>query len=293
MTYYIMETKQYKIENSTKHLYNLKIGKLKRYPWFTKRNIAKPNTIYNLIYDNITRNDGTIKTYLSAILYYVENENLAKKCDVLGYRSLIKQIRLNESKRDKDNVLSEKQNNFVTYKQLQSMKSELGKMTKKQPELLKFYTVMSLYVDLIPRRVLDYSCMLFYNKMPKQLNKKHNYLILSEKKFIFLNYKTKKTYGEQVIDISQRVVNLLQRYIKQYDIKEGDSLFNLSQSGFSQYIIYHMKKTFDISQFSMNSFRHIYVTSLFNKKLSVNDREKIALYMSHSLITSLLYSKHM
>ncbi len=45
--------------------------------------------------------------------------------------------------------------------------------------------------------------------------------------FVYNEFKTYKTFGQQVIDIDKDLSNILKQYIKHYKFKENDYLFGL------------------------------------------------------------------
>lgn len=78
---------------------------------------------------------------------------------------------------------------------------------------LLHFTVLTLYVKLLPRRNADYIYMIISQKRPEVFDTERNYLILEEKKFIFNRYKTAQIYGRQEVDIPEEVLEILYFYI--------------------------------------------------------------------------------
>jgi integrase len=85
-------------------------------------------------------------------------------------------------------------------------------------ELLRL-VVLSLYTLQAPRRNKDYVDMSIVKKVPADTE--HNYLDISEWKWIFNNYKTEKTYKQKVVDIPEDLKDILKVYLKFHpDAKE-------------------------------------------------------------------------
>lgn len=79
--------------------------------------------------------------------------------------------------------------------------------------------VLGLYTLTKPRRNKDYQLM----KINVDIDKAFNYLDLENKKFIFNNYKTNKTYETQTEDIPKKLYSILKTFIK-YKKPESDFL---------------------------------------------------------------------
>jgi hypothetical protein len=81
---------------------------------------------------------------------------------------------------------------------VQSFSNE-KKLTAAQYETLLSYVVLSLYTDIPPRRNQDFMDMYVVKEEPADDTK--NYYVLGNQTFVFNKYKTKKTYGKQVIPV--------------------------------------------------------------------------------------------
>jgi hypothetical protein len=95
------------------------------------------------------------------------------------------------------------------------------KITKPQEEFLLRFMILSLYVLISPRRNADYGLMKVVKKMSPDLSNEFNYLDLKNKQFVFNNYKTKKTYSQQVEDIPNDLWYVIKTYLK-FHSKECD-----------------------------------------------------------------------
>jgi len=87
-------------------------------------------------------------------------------------------------------------------------------ITEKQEDILLRFMILSLYSLISPRRNADYGLMKIVKKMTPDLSAEFNYLDLKNKCFIFRNYKTKKTYSEQVEDIPNSLWDVIKIYLK-------------------------------------------------------------------------------
>ena len=144
------------------------------------------------------------------------------------------------------------------------------KLKKKDFINLRNFMIFSLYMLIPPRRNKDYQIMYISNDMT---DKDKNYLDLKEKKFIFNNYKTKKTYQTLEQEIPDELMKVIHLYLKHSpnakDLKkkkhnipfivdeEGDPLKHI------------------------NSFTHI-LNKLIGKKIGVSMLRNIYLTHKHS-----------
>jgi integrase len=98
------------------------------------------------------------------------------------------------------------------------------KLTKEEYNQLLKFLVLSLYVELPPRRN-DYQQMKI--KTEKEEDNKYNYLDLVNKQFIFNNFKTAKVEGQKKITIPDNLYKIIQFYLKfKPDNKEDYFLVN-------------------------------------------------------------------
>lgn len=87
-------------------------------------------------------------------------------------------------------------------------------LSEKQYNILLQFVVLSLYTLINPRRNSDFMKMIVIKKNEKDLSTEYNYLDLQKRKFIFNQYKTKKTYSQQVEDIPENLWNVIKLFLK-------------------------------------------------------------------------------
>ena len=157
---------------------------------------------------------------------------------------------------------------------------------------IKNIIITALYVLQPPRRLKDYSQMIYCKRKPSKLKKEFNYLILTKyPQMIFNNYKTCKKYGEQDLFIeSKELINLLSNYIDSYHIKTNGLLFPNGEEDFKK----TLKNTFYKyceKYISVSILRHSYITySTKNNLLDLMEsREELSKKMGHSVNTQLNY----
>ena len=166
--------------------------------------------------------DNTIKNYFASIVAVLTNlkkrgvKGLLKKYDKELQKLVIK------TSTDK-NTPNEKENeNWLDYNKIVEIKEKLTEqikeidiknITKTQYNNLLKLVVLSLYIDIPPRRNQDYLEMLIIldNKIPN--NKSKNYYVFKKDLFIFNKYKTSKSYSSIQIQIPSTLKAVLLFYI--------------------------------------------------------------------------------
>lgn len=80
------------------------------------------------------------------------------------------------------------------------------------------YLILSLYILQAPRRSRDYIYMKVINTYSPELSKEFNYY--DGKNFYFNVYKTRGKYGEQILNVSKELTEIINNYIKNNNIDD-------------------------------------------------------------------------
>jgi hypothetical protein len=155
-----------------------------------------------------------------------------------------------------------------TQQNLNTVIEEIGKkrkITDEQYKRLHDLAIVSLYILIPPRRVLDYSCMII--GAPTD-DKETNYY--SDGKFYFNNYKTKGTYDQQVIDVPKELQDILKVWLKFKRGEDNHLLVKKSQqvkynnTGYTaKDLSSYIKIAFDNPSMGISLLRGKYLTSKF------------------------------
>lgn len=168
---------------------------------------------------------NTRRTYLISIVSLLKQEPKMAALYDKYYKLLMeynKELKTNNVKSDNQ------KENWISQADVMSKQQELSgvlpelkkKITIDQYNRLLNLIVLSLYTLQAPRRNLDYLKMMVINKYSPELPTDLNYLDLSTGSFIFRNFKTKKTYLDQVIKISDGLMELIKIYLKYHPLKK-------------------------------------------------------------------------
>jgi hypothetical protein len=150
--------------------------------------------------------------------------------------------------------------------------------------------IYNLYTKFPPRRLSDYSNMI-YIADPMSIDKggQHNYVIESDRKFLFQNYKTCRSFGIQTFQIPDNLWDAIDRYIDEAGISYGDHLLKFGRgkaTGDTQSLASHLKRIFGGS---VDAIRHAYITRLYRDPAAIYNIEDISLKMGHKIDTHIGY----
>ena len=166
------------------------------------------------------------------------------------------------------------------------------------------YLLIALFTLTPPRRARDYSEMIITNKENNK-NKNINYLVIINNEplyFLFNNYKTSKTYGEQKININNHLKSVIKKYlkIKNYD-DDGINkrLFTINKNkiltanNLSKKIKSIFLKSFLKKPININLIRHIFISEKVGEEEIelLKYRKHIAYAMGHSADMQIQYIK--
>ena len=211
------------------------------------------------------------------------------------YHNKMMELNKDLNKKEKMEVKTDEQKkNWISQEEVKNTLDDLKqkvekfkndkKITKYEYDTLLNYLVLALYVLNPPRRNKDYQIMMMFRNYKDDLNENYNYLDVDNKQFIFRNYKTEKTHGEQIIPINDDLMSIINLYIKHYPQKlnkkfyvpflvnyKGEPLTKIND------ITNILNKIFD-KKIGSSMLRKIYLTEKYSdvKKESKKDAELMA-----------------
>jgi len=234
------------------------------------------------------------KTILSSLVVVCGDDN-KKACQ--KYRSLMMEDALKSNKEYETQTKTQKQaDNWISYDEVKqvynNLKKEVSPLLSKKDlnddelQRIQNYIILSLYTDIAPRRLMDYTEL----KIRGDINKdEDNYLL--KNKFIFNKYKTSKFYGTQELELPLKLKLLINKWLK---INNTDYLLfdtkqqKLTPSKLNQ----RMNKIFN-KNIGASMLRHIYISDeVLADVPSLEKLKKISSDMSHNLMQQMLYKKN-
>lgn len=225
----------------------------------------------------------TIKSCLNAIIWILKetyDENQIK--NILDeYKSLVKHLRLSCIY---DTYNQNRNNSKVPYWEILLKRKDENKDNDDK------YLISCLYTLIPPRRIKDYSNMYYITSKNNKKEKSKNYFCLKEKCFIFNNYKTNKTYGEQIIKINDELFKILEKYVNKYKKKNGDILLDINNDKYDNKIKRLLKDSLGCG---VDNLRHSFISYTYsNQLLSIQEIQELSNLMGHSIKTHLGYRKN-
>lgn len=287
------------ISNSSINLYSRNLLKLNDNKKIENlnflNNITKILTKINKITDKLTTKRNYIISIVS-LLSILKNNN--RKITNLYNKYFEVLNELNNSLKNTNEKSITENKNWIEKEELDNiynnLKEEIDKIKKSKDldinDYNKYlsYIILSLYYLQPPRRNKDYQNMVIINDINDGSDKNKNYLSLNDKKFIFNNFKTEKTYKSQTIDIKDDLLNILKEWIKYKNkYNKSDLLLNWSNGS-------NLKNVNDITRILNKIFKKNISSSMLRKMFHTNkygslidELNKDSNNMSHSVSTIL------
>jgi hypothetical protein len=170
---------------------------------------------------------NTQRSYVISIVSLLKEEPKLKKLYDSYYQILMKYNKEKEVNNDKSETQKE---NWMTQedvlKVFETLKEGVKDLDKKkkwnEDDFTKYlhFLVLSLYTLQAPRRNLDYQFAIMTKKYdPEKMDKKFNYLDLTNWNWIFNNYKTKGTYHTQVVPVAEEMKPILEVWLTHHPHK--------------------------------------------------------------------------
>ena len=237
-----------------------------------------------------TLTPSTRKNVMTAIMVLLKAFN-TKKATLNKYEKYFEEL-INDYENNYDKqTKSEKENkNWITQEELQNKikeledkinKYDMSKLTQSQEDIIQQHLLLLLYTEIPPMRN-DYAQMKVYHE--KEV-KGENYIHLKKKVIILNKYKTSKTYGEKEIDISDKIIKLIKRWV---DITGNEYLLinirdrnPMTNNGLTKYL----NKIFKPKKVSTTLLRKLYLSEKYPVVHDRKDMKKDAYIMGHSLDT--------
>lgn len=253
---------------------------------FMKVMETKPNEILRFLKDKKPQNRKTVLAVMVSVLGKGVGADAYRKQmleDANEYNSVLR----TQHKTEKQ------QNNWLEWQEVLKIYDEFYKETyplfrkrkldTKDLNQLVALIILSCYVLLPPRRSRDYTEM----KLKDYDKEKDNYY--EKGKFHFLNYKTAKNYGEQIVKVPPKLRLLLKRWEEVnptswliFDSKKGPMAVSR--------LTFILNKIFG-KNISTSMLRHIFLSNQLKDTPTLNQRDELAREMGHSVEQADLYRK--
>ena len=128
----------------------------------------------------------------------------------------------------------------------------------------------------------------------EEAGEKKNILDLKRGVILLNNYKTSKSYGEQIVSLPKKLVECFKRYIREYNIKPGQPVFQSSGGMMVSNPSLLVKQAFrrgGMKNVTVNYLRHARIMDMYESNTSVKEKEDLAKEMNHSVQTQSFYNR--
>lgn len=238
---------------------------------------------------------NTKKQYLISIVSALKLTNKKKLfTEYTKYMNEIAKMIKDKPKEEQQKTLK---NNYITWEEVNEIFNQyynkLNDFKNKKHFNIQEYNILlktlilSLYILLPVRRNKDYYQSIITNKKNFDIDENFNYCDLYNKVYIYNNFKTKKIYGQQTVEIPQKLMNILKLYVKHHPLietKQFEVPFLVEYSGKpindSPTITKILNNIFD-KNISSSMLRHIFITDKFKKE--DDEKKQTAKEMGHSV----------
>jgi hypothetical protein len=230
------------------------------------------------------------KTVLAALVSLCGKNSCAE-----AYRGLMmKDIHDYNDLQKKQEMTTTQKDNWITQEQVKELYNKIAQDTKhllKKKDLTSAdkkafmdFVILSVFVLIEPRRLLDYTAF----KVRNIDTKVDNYM--DKLSLVFNNYKTRKVYGQQKVKIPRALNFIIRRWAEKSGndyLLFGDTGRPLNQSQ----LTLRLNKIFG-KNVSVNALRHSFITENVLKNMPLLKKmEQTAENMGNSFQSQILYKK--
>ena len=242
------------------------------------------------------------KTRLSALIVFLDNpkeitEDALKTMDVFRKQMMkdgaeySRELRLQEKTPKQEDGWMDWNDIITNYKNLEKEVSYFKtqtSLTKQQFKRVQMFVLLSCLLLISPRRSTDYVMFKIRNE---DINK-DNFMETKGRKsyFVFNTYKTAKKYGKETIEIPTALKNIINRWklINKNDYllvnSNMDKKINATQLNSMLYDYFN-------KPLSTSLIRHIFLSEKYKNVPALQEMQKTADEMGHSLTQALEYVK--
>jgi len=197
-----------------------------------------------------------------------------------AYRNMmLKDLKDKETDIDKQELTDKQRANWLTQDAIKERLDELKhessfiykKATKTSQDLqrLQSYIILNLYGGQLisPRRALDFTALKIHGDIDEN---KDNYIDYKHKCFVFNQFKTVRSHGQETLAIPTPLMSILKKWI---EVNTHDYLLidGRGQSLDSVTLNQRINKIFpDKKNIGVNGFRKVYLTNKYGDTIQVN-----------------------
>ena len=241
-----------------------------------------------------------IMEHLKDIIFSKRKTILAALVVITGNKEYTKMMSSDINEYNKEQLLQKKDGKFENMIEISDVEKVMKKLEKETKPLfkkenlnMKDYQKIQDYILLAltsgiyqaPRRSLDWVM-----KVKNYDAEKDNYVDMKKKEFVFNNFKTKSSKGQQIIEIPKPLLAILKKWIAILPSDMDYLLFDAKGGAITPSQITHRLNNIFGKPISTSMLRHIYLTSKFSG-INLKDLSDTANAMGNSPMVALEYVK--
>jgi len=299
LTKQLMETRGIAESTASAYIRSLYILNNKK-PFKTLTFLRNTDALLGVIAEYADNTQKSILTAIVSVLSLVKDKPAYKKLHQFYLDRLMgKKGEMEDKKGDVGEKTAKEKENWISWEEVSKIRDDLRskvdefkgtKLTPEQYETLLHSVILGLYTYIQPRRNQDYLDMYVIRGEPSETTE--NYLVLDKKNkpthFVFNKYKTSKKYGQQKIELTPELVDVLTIFLKHHPLFKGKTR---TAQNFKMLVGYDgtpltavnsitriLNKVFG-KKVGSSMLRHIYLSSKYDIKAMEDDASK----MAHSL----------
>lgn len=243
--------------------------------------------------------DNTKRNFLISIVSSLSVCKDNKTCERLykKYYELMNDLSKQLREKPTEQKSESQDKNWIEWEDIKKIYNDLAsqiptdkkELTEREYEALLKCVILSLYIELPPRRNQDYAKMIIVKTVSDKMPKEYNYFDYDKKQFVFNVYKTSKKYGSQIVNIPDKLMEALTLYLKYHPIIRGKINKNTNTYFLVKYDKTPLDKINSITRVLNSIFkknigssmlRHIYLSGKYDGVL--DEQKKDAELMGHS-----------
>ena len=268
------------LTQSTINLYKANLSRLDKYG-IDYKNFSDPVDIINSVCKINDIGSQTVRHYLFAILWYYKTNNISIN-GLNIFREKINDInKATTEKYDSAKMTDAELNKYLNWDEIVKVYERLYSEHHWSDLAFKRCITIAIYVLTPPRRLKDYSNLICV-KNNDDIPPNRNCYVMSEKKFVFCEFKTVKDLGTQIISVPDKLDDLLKKYIAKFNLC-GKALLGTSENDLSDKIKRIFTK-YGGKGATVNTLRHSYIMHqdhIGNLK-TPKERKDLAYAMGHT-----------
>lgn len=298
-----IKLKRPELEQNSLNNYVLIMKKITDYLNFKKFNIKyfkDSDTIIDFLKNKEDFSLPTKKNYITAILVVTKAVDFDEKI-INEYSKYHNELSLKINDFYYDNVKNKKEiENWISRDEINKKIKKLHEIYKKSKNIWDYqdYLILNLY-NLLPPLRNDFAGEMLLKEKSETKDSNCNKIIISESKLYLCDYKTKKSYGNKIIDIPEELNEIIKEFykIREKNLDSQSKYLLLKKTKPSDFMPKNLltktlNRIFSPKKISTTILRKVYLSEKYPVINTYREMKNDADIMGHDINTAkMFYSK--